>query len=133
MPVINANSVDPDQTPHSAASDLGLHCLPMSHLWDARHKWVNYDPFVMPWLNQFSVIASTGPDKILIYKLRRTDFCFLFLHDNIHWEYSLKVPCQSASHEYYNVRFCREIGKEKLLDTPAYQELCAFSKYCHIR
>ena len=23
-----ANSGDPDQTPHSAASDLGLHCLP---------------------------------------------------------------------------------------------------------
>ena len=41
MPVINANSVDPDQTPRSAASDLGLHCLPMSNLWDARHKWVN--------------------------------------------------------------------------------------------
>ena len=30
-----ANSVDPDQTPHSAASDLGLNCLPMSLLWDA--------------------------------------------------------------------------------------------------
>ena len=41
MPVINANSVDPDQTQRSAASDLGLHCLQMSHLWDARHKWVN--------------------------------------------------------------------------------------------
>ena len=26
----------------SAASDLGLHCLPMSLLWDARHKWVKY-------------------------------------------------------------------------------------------
>ena len=26
--------------PHSAASDLGLHCLPMSLLWDARLKWV---------------------------------------------------------------------------------------------
>ena len=38
---LNANSADPDQMPHSAASDLGLHCLPMSHLWDARHKWVN--------------------------------------------------------------------------------------------
>ena len=25
-----ANSVDPGQTPRSAASDLGLHCLPMS-------------------------------------------------------------------------------------------------------
>ena len=28
-----ANSVDLDQTPHSAASDLGLHCFPMSLLW----------------------------------------------------------------------------------------------------
>ena len=35
-----ANSVDPDQTPLSAASDLGLHCLPMSLLRYARHKWV---------------------------------------------------------------------------------------------
>ena len=24
---------------HSAASDLGLHCLHMSLLWDTRHKW----------------------------------------------------------------------------------------------
>ena len=30
-----ANGEDPDQT-HSAASDLGLHCLPMSRKWDAR-------------------------------------------------------------------------------------------------
>ena len=30
MPVLNANIVDPDQTPQSAASDLGLHCLPMT-------------------------------------------------------------------------------------------------------
>ena len=28
--VFNANSVDPDQTPQNAASDLGRHCLPMS-------------------------------------------------------------------------------------------------------
>ena len=32
IPVFNANSVDPDQTRRSAASDLGLHCLPMSLL-----------------------------------------------------------------------------------------------------
>ena len=25
-----ANSEDPDQMPHSAASDLGLHCLPIT-------------------------------------------------------------------------------------------------------
>ena len=28
MAEVLANSEDPDQTPHSAASDLGLHCLP---------------------------------------------------------------------------------------------------------
>ena len=33
--VCNANSTDPDQTPRSAASDLGLHCLLMSILGDA--------------------------------------------------------------------------------------------------
>ena len=37
-----ANSVDPDQTPRSAASGLGLHCLPMSLLCDARCKWVQH-------------------------------------------------------------------------------------------
>ena len=39
----NANSVDPNQTPqnpHFVASDLGLHGLPMSLLWDARHVYV---------------------------------------------------------------------------------------------
>ena len=36
----NANSVDPDQTPHFVVSDLGPHCLPMSLLWDTRLKWV---------------------------------------------------------------------------------------------
>ena len=34
-----ANSVDSDQTPF-AASDLGLHCLPMSQKWDVRHERV---------------------------------------------------------------------------------------------
>ena len=36
IPAFNANSVDPDQTPRSAVSDLGLHCLPVSLLSDAR-------------------------------------------------------------------------------------------------
>ena len=38
--VFNANSADPDQTPQNAATDLGLPCLLMSLLWDARLKWV---------------------------------------------------------------------------------------------
>ena len=40
--VFNANSVDPGQPLHSAAFDLGLHCLQMSLLWDVRPKWVNF-------------------------------------------------------------------------------------------
>ena len=35
-----ANSGEPDQTPRFAASDLVLHCLPMSHKKDTRPLWV---------------------------------------------------------------------------------------------
>ena len=35
-----ANSEDPDQTPRSAASDLGLHCLPITLLRVSRLQWV---------------------------------------------------------------------------------------------
>ena len=38
--VFNAKSVDPDQTPRSAASDQDLHSLPMSLFWEAMLKWV---------------------------------------------------------------------------------------------
>ena len=40
-PDLIPNSADADQMPHSATSDLGLHYLPMSLLWGARHKWAN--------------------------------------------------------------------------------------------
>ena len=35
-----ANIGDPDQTPRSAASDLGLHCLPVTFLGVSRLRWV---------------------------------------------------------------------------------------------
>ena len=35
-----ANSGDPDQTQHSAASDLGLHYLPITLLKVYRIEWV---------------------------------------------------------------------------------------------
>ena len=31
IPVCNANNVDPDLTPRSVVSDLGLHYLPITH------------------------------------------------------------------------------------------------------
>ena len=42
---MQANSVDPDQTPQNAASDLGLNCLPMSHKKDTWHIWVKMQLF----------------------------------------------------------------------------------------
>ena len=41
MPKLFANSGDPDQTLCSAASDLGLHCLPITLLRVSRLQWVN--------------------------------------------------------------------------------------------
>ena len=35
-----ANSGDPDQMLHSAASDLGLHCLPVTRLVVSSLQWV---------------------------------------------------------------------------------------------
>ena len=40
MAVVFANSEDPDQTPRSVASDLGLHCLPVTLLGVSRLQWV---------------------------------------------------------------------------------------------
>ena len=36
-----ADSGDPDQMPHSAASDLGLHCLPITLLGVSSLQWVS--------------------------------------------------------------------------------------------
>ena len=36
-----ANNEDPDQTLPSAASDLGLHCLPITLLGVSKLQWVN--------------------------------------------------------------------------------------------
>lgn len=42
LPIVHAGGVGTDQTQHSAALDLGLHCLTTSALRDARHYRVNY-------------------------------------------------------------------------------------------
>ena len=42
MVELYANSGDPDQTPRSAASDLGLHCLPVTRLWVSSLLRVKY-------------------------------------------------------------------------------------------
>ena len=44
MAKLFANSGDPDQTPRSAASDLDLHCLPITLLQVSRLQWVKSSP-----------------------------------------------------------------------------------------
>ena len=64
MSVFNANSVDPEQIPQYAASDLGVHCLPMSILWDARHRWVK-------------VLIKIAADDIFIFFAEKTKRHFM--------------------------------------------------------
>ena len=44
---MQANSGDPDQTPHSVASDLSLPYLPLTHKKDAMHIWVKMQLFCL--------------------------------------------------------------------------------------
>ena len=41
MSKLFANKADPDQMLHSAASDLGLHCLPITLFGVSRLQWVS--------------------------------------------------------------------------------------------
>ena len=61
MTKLFANSGDPDQTPRSAASDLSLHCLQVTHLGVSRLQWVKPGPKVM---NLFFLFSS-GEHEIL--------------------------------------------------------------------
>ena len=46
-----ANSGDPDQMPHSATSELGLHCLPVTCLGVSSLHWVKILIFFQNLLN----------------------------------------------------------------------------------
>ena len=62
-----SNSVYPDQTPFSAASDLGLHCLSMFLFWNARLKWVKNNSVLATSLH-YLLFADVGK---LLYRCIR--------------------------------------------------------------
>ena len=64
IPVFNANRVDPDQTPRSVASDLDLHCLPMSRLWAIRHRLIKPQPVC--------VTETVESSKFILYDCAQT-------------------------------------------------------------
>ena len=72
---LNANSVNPDQTPRSVASDLGIHCFLMCLLWDARLKWVTWYTTVsaLLWLiyREPTVVAFLTGRQLVIKKGKR--------------------------------------------------------------
>ena len=64
MATLFANSGDPDQMPHSVASDLGLHCLPITLLRVSRIQLV---------------IILFLSHSVLVKKFSRKHFKYLFL------------------------------------------------------
>ena len=52
-----ANSEDPDQMPHSVASDLGLHCLPNTLLGVSRLQWVNAAQIIYTLLFGYNILG----------------------------------------------------------------------------
>ena len=71
IPVVNTNSVEPYQKPQTAATDMGIQCLPMLLLWDARHKWVNVNN------NKLLHLKLTYQ-----YRLKATSSFCIVHHDN---------------------------------------------------
>ena len=70
-----ANSEDPDRTPHSAASDLGLHYLPITLSGVSRLQWVkakfgdiNLSMFILKLANNILVIFYTENVTITAYE-----------------------------------------------------------------
>ena len=65
MAEVFANSEDPDQTLHSATSDLGLHCLPITLLRVSDYNEFNKDGLDSPaysiaWRGLYTLKHSSG-------------------------------------------------------------------------
>ena len=72
MAKLFANSGDPDQTPRSAASDLGLHCLPITLLWVSRLQWVNISLF--QYLSPQCLNVNVRRIRLVFFKTRSKSF-----------------------------------------------------------
>ena len=92
-----ANSGDPDQTPHSVASDMGLYCLPMSYIKDTRHIWVIINNCVFS--SQHSTMAS--PIHLctnLVMQMCVTSSIVLFAHALNEWFITINTVSKNNIH-----------------------------------
>ena len=67
MKILLANRIAPDGTPHSAASHLGLYCLPMSHKKDVRLNELSKEV----WVQVCYVITQNHAQYLLASKLQK--------------------------------------------------------------
>ena len=65
-----ANSGDPDQMPHSAASDLGLDCLPIT--WVSRLQWAKL--LLMSNHNMFSWRNKKKKKQCFLVSKKQTNY-----------------------------------------------------------
>ena len=62
---MHANSVDPDQTPRSAASDLGVHCLQMPICPNTKRYYGKND-FQLPFCEQKTSKCNNAGSSIIM-------------------------------------------------------------------
>ena len=80
MAKLFANSGDPDQIPHSVASDLGLHCLPSTLLRVPQLQWVK-------WLKLLLIMISSNLGVICLKNI----FLVVITANEIYVRYYLKL------------------------------------------
>ena len=78
MQLLQANRIAPDGTPRSAASHLGLFCLPMSHKRDARLKLVKRRDAFTRMCNRFSV-NPMNINQIALISSSNVDLCLFVI------------------------------------------------------
>ena len=106
---MEANGVDPDQSPRSAVSEMGLHSVPISLKRDARLKWVKFQNRI---LNLFRLKKMMFHNKCV--------FFFVF--------FSLTRKCLLKSYDQNSVAQIRHCATLFAGKTLMYIEFCENNK-----
>ena len=82
--VFNANSVNPEQMPHSVASDLGLHCLLITLLGVFRLKCVDRKSEESEWLNGNNYLVDSQFNQVILSREKKyTSYIYQIITQSI--------------------------------------------------
>ena len=129
MAKLFTNSGDPDQTLHSGASDLGLHCLPITiFLGVSWLQWVNITIHltasmeiiqIIPWIHKFwtpqnlLLVHKPSPISGLIQQMTKWWYSFLFFPENRIWHYMQIVSNEDNLHWRQFAWVCQNLFSEE--------------------